>query len=132
MTSLSNVVDLDRSERVAVIRSKIAAFKETLEARFMWQDWAVERFRLATAWEIDHLGQFATFSLGEGVEGFRCRGMTPAGWAKLIEFTNLARKEKRQIPALRGQEDNRTENKEDNLTSSVLLGIMKASSERVA
>jgi hypothetical protein len=100
MTATNEVVDSDRLQRVEAIRAKLATFKATPEARAMWTTWATERFRLATPWEIAHLGQFATFSLAEGGEGFRCRGMTPAGWAKLIEFTDLARKEKRKIPAL--------------------------------
>ena len=106
MTTANANVDLDWSQRVDATRAKIASFKKTPDARAMWARWAVERFRLATEWEINHLFQFATFSLTVDGDGFRCRGLSQAGWAKLVEFTNLARQEKRQIPALSRGENN--------------------------
>lgn len=104
MTTTITVVDLGRAERVEAVRAKIAAFKATPAARVMWQDWAVERFRLATEWEINRLGQFAVFSV-DG-DGFKCRGMSSAGYAKLVEFTDRARKEGRKIAALSRSENN--------------------------
>lgn len=130
MTTTNTIVDSGRAERVEAVRAKIAAFKATPAARAMWQDWAVERFRLATEWEINHLGQFAVFSV-DG-DGFKCRGMSPAGWEKLIEFTDQARKEGRKIAALSRQENNLTAKQEERLTSSTELDILNVPSKQVA
>ena len=126
MTTPNVVVDSDKAKRVEAIKAKIAAFKATPEARATWARWAVERFRLATEQEINHLGQFAVFSV-DG-DGFRCRGLNPAGWARLIEFTDRARKEGRKI-----MPENNSEIKQENdLTIESASGIFKVSGEQVA
>jgi len=85
--------------RLGAVAGRVEAFKGTPEARATWARWAVERFRLATESEINHLGRFATYDVLESGT-FVVTGMTQAGWDKLIEYTDLARKEKRKIPAL--------------------------------
>ena len=126
MTTSNVVVDSDKAKRVEAIKAKIAAFKATPEARATWARWAVERFRLATEQEINHLCQFAVFSVDR--DGFRCRGLNPAGWARLIEFTDRARKEGRKI-----MPENNSEIKQENdLTIESASGILKVSGEQVA
>ena len=126
MTTPNVVVDSDKAKRVEAIKARIAAFKATPEARATWARWAVERFRLATEQEINHLGQFAVFSV-DG-DGFRCRGLNPAGWARLIEFTDRARKEGRKIMS----ENNSEIKQENDLTIESASGILKVSGEQVA
>lgn len=130
MTTSNVVVDSDKAKRVEAIKAKIAAFKATPEARATWARWAVERFRLATEQEISHLGQFAVFSV-DG-DGFKCRGLNPAGWARLIEFTDRARKEGRKITGYNRPENNSEINQENDLTIEAALGILKVSGEQVA
>ena len=116
--------------RLAAVAGRVDAFKATPEARATWARWAVERFRLATEQEINHLGQFAVFSV-DG-DGFRCRGLNPAGWARLIEFTDRARKEGRKITGYNRPENNSEINQENDLTIESALGILKVSGEQVA
>ena len=127
MADKKMVVDSDKAKRVEAIKAKIAAFKATPEARATWARWAVERFRLATEQEINHLCQFSTYDVLESGD-FVCTGMTPSGWARLIEFTDRARKEGRKI-----MPENNSEIKQENdLTIESASGIFKVSGEQVA
>ena len=116
--------------RLAELAPKIEAFAGTALAASLWRSWAGERFRLATPHEIAVLAKFATYGVSDS-DCYEVTGMTPAGWAKLVEFTDLARKEKRKIPALRSQEKDSEENTKDHLTSSVFLDILEVSGEKV-
>ena len=117
--------------RLAAVAGRVDAFKATPEARATWARWAVERFRLATEQEINHLCQFSTYDVLESGD-FVCTGMTPSGWARLIEFTDRARKEGRKITGYNRPENNSEIKQENDLTIESASGILKVSGEQVA
>ena len=119
--------EAEELSRLAAVAGRVDAFKATPAARTLWACWAVERFRLATEQEINHLGQFATYDVSES-DCFECTGMTSSGWARLIEFTDRARKEGRKIMP----ENNSEINQENDLTIESASGILKVSGEQVA